>query len=66
MYREIPPIPESVAELKQRLQHEHHGRRKPRLQMLYLLASGQASTTCPVSSSTATWLLSVWRFFLPL
>jgi transposase len=44
MYREIPPIPESVAELKQRLQHEHHGRRKPRLQMLYLLASGQAHT----------------------
>jgi transposase len=30
--------------LKQRLQHEHHGRRKPRLQMLYLLASGQAHT----------------------
>ena len=44
MYREIPPISESVAELKQRLQHEHHGRKKPRLQMLYLLASGQAHT----------------------
>ena len=35
---------ESVAELKQRVQHEHHGRKKPRLQMLYLLASGQAHT----------------------
>ncbi len=44
MYREIPPISESVAELKQRVQHEHHGRKKPRLQMLYLLASGQAHT----------------------
>jgi len=44
MYRELPPITESVAELKQRLQQEHHGRKKPRLQMLYLLASGQATT----------------------
>jgi transposase len=44
MYRDIPPIREPVAELKQRLQHEHHGRKKPRLQMLYLLASGQASS----------------------
>ena len=42
MYRDIPPILESAAELKQRLQHEHHGRKKSRLQMLYLLASGQA------------------------
>jgi transposase len=42
MYRDIPPIAEAAAELKQRLQHEHHGRKKPRLQMLYLLASGQA------------------------
>ncbi len=24
------------------------------------------STICPVSSSTATWLFIVWRFFLPL
>ncbi len=44
MYREIPSISESVTELKQCLQHEHHGRKKPRLQMLYLLASGQAHT----------------------
>jgi hypothetical protein len=33
-----------VENLKQRLQHEHDGRKKPRLQMLYLLASGQAQT----------------------
>ena len=44
MYRESPSISESVTELKQCLQHEHHGRKKPRLQMLYLLASGQADT----------------------
>ncbi len=44
MYRDIPHIAESVAELKHHVQHEHHGRKTPRLQMLYLLASGQART----------------------
>jgi transposase len=38
----IPPITEQEAELKQRLRHEHDSRKKLRLQMLYLLASGQA------------------------
>jgi transposase len=42
MYRVPPGIHEHVNELKQRLQHEHDGHKKPRLQMLYLLASGQA------------------------
>ncbi len=42
MYRAIPGIREHANELKQRLQHEHSGHKKPRLQMLYLLASGQA------------------------
>ncbi len=44
MRRAIPPITECVDELKQRLQQEHDGRKKPRLQMLYLLASGHAHT----------------------
>jgi transposase len=44
MRKAIPPIAESIAELKQRLQREHDGRKQPRLQMLYLLASGQAHT----------------------
>ncbi len=44
MRHPIPPIPEAVTALKERLQHEHDGRKKPRLQMLYLLASGQAGT----------------------
>lgn len=44
MRRAIPSIAESAAELKQHLQREHNGRKKPRLQMLYLLASGQART----------------------
>ena len=42
MYRAIPGIREHANELKQRLQHEHSGHKKPRLQMLSLLASGQA------------------------
>ena len=44
MRNPIPPIPEEVAALKERLQHAHDGHKKPRLQMLYLLASGQAHT----------------------
>jgi hypothetical protein len=42
VYRVTPRIREHVNELRQRLQHEHDGHKKPRLQMLYLLASGQA------------------------
>jgi transposase len=42
MYRVTPCIREHVNELRQRLQYEHDGHKKPRLQMLYLLASGQA------------------------
>ncbi len=38
----VPPIREDVATLRQRLQHEHDGHKKPRLQMLYLLATRQA------------------------
>ena len=38
----IPPITEPETELKQRLQREHDSHKKLRLQMLYLLASGQA------------------------
>jgi transposase len=44
MRKPLPSIHEDTDHLKQRLQHEHNGRKKPRLQMLYLLASGQAQT----------------------
>jgi transposase len=40
----LPPITDQTDELKHRLQREHDGHKKPRLQMLYLLASGQART----------------------
>jgi transposase len=42
MRQAIPAISERAGELKQRLRHEQDGHKKPRLQMLYLLASGQA------------------------
>jgi transposase len=42
MRKTIPTITERAGELKQRLRHEQDGHKKPRLQMLYLLASGQA------------------------
>jgi transposase len=44
MRKAVPVMTEDVESLKRRLQREHHGRMKPRLQMLYLLASGQAQT----------------------
>jgi transposase len=42
MRQAIPPITEQAADLKQRLRREHDRHKQPRLQMLYLLASGQA------------------------
>jgi transposase len=44
MRKALPVIREDTATLKQLLQREHDGRKKPRLQMLYWLASGQAQT----------------------
>jgi transposase len=44
MRKALPALTEDVEHLKQRLQRTHEGRQKPRLQMLYLLASGQAQT----------------------
>jgi transposase len=44
MRKALPVITESVESLKQRLQRKYDGRKKPRLQMLYLLANGQAQT----------------------
>jgi transposase len=50
MRNPIPPIFEEVAALKERLQHEHNGQKKPRLQMLYGLACGQAHNRQEVAS----------------
>jgi transposase len=40
----FPAIPEDAETLKERLRRERDGRMRARLQMLYLLASGQAQT----------------------
>lgn len=50
MRRAIPPIVERADELKQRLQREHDGRKKARLQLLYLLVTGQAQTRQQVAT----------------
>ena len=42
MRRSIPPLSETVDELKQHLRQERNVHKVQRLQMLYLLASGQA------------------------
>jgi hypothetical protein len=63
MNRVIPCIREHANELEQRLQHGHKGHRKPRLQVLYLLASGQAHTRQAVAhllGSIATRLAAGW------
>jgi transposase len=44
MRKALPIITEDGASLRRRLQHEHDGRKTPRLQMLYVLATGQAQT----------------------
>ncbi len=44
MRKALPVITEAVEALKQRLPRERDGRKKPRLQMLYVLARGQART----------------------
>jgi transposase len=44
MRNALPLITEDVEHLKQRLQRTSDGRQQPRLQMLYVLASGQAQT----------------------
>jgi putative transposase len=42
MRHPVPPIHEDEATLKERLQREHDGHRKPRVQMLYRLVTRQA------------------------
>ena len=44
MPKPLPLLTEPAATLKQRLPRERDGRKKPRLQRLYLLASGQAQS----------------------
>jgi DNA-binding XRE family transcriptional regulator len=67
MRNPLPVMTEDAETLKQRLQREHDGRKKPRLQMLYLLASGQAQTRQDVAqllgvhrNTIGHWLVLQW------
>jgi putative transposase len=66
MHNPLPLITEHKDTLKQRLQREHDGRKKPRLQMLYLLASGQAQSRREVAQYGAVAPTTGERFFLEL
>jgi DNA-binding XRE family transcriptional regulator len=59
MRKALPVITEDTDTLTQRLPREPDGRKKPRLQMLYLRASGQAQTR-----QTVAQLLGVHRHTL--
>lgn len=53
MRKELPQITEGVEELSQRLRTERNSRRKTRLQVLYLLKSGQAHSRQGVAALVA-------------
>jgi len=67
MRRAIPPIAERAEDLKQRLQREHDGRKKVRLQMLYLLVTSQAqprqhlATLLGISRNTVGRWLAIYE-----
>lgn len=62
MYKKLPPIQESLATLKARLSTEPKARRKTRLQMLYLLKSGQAATREAVAQLLAVHRHTISRW----
>jgi transposase len=62
MRKETPQITEGVEELRQRLRAEHNGRRKTRLQVLYLLKSGQAQSRQEVAALVALHRHTIGRW----
>jgi transposase len=50
MYRKLPPITETAEELRQQMRQERQAKRRERLQMLYLLVSGQATSRKAVAA----------------
>jgi transposase len=72
MRRAIPVITETVEELKAHLQREHDSRKRLRVQMLYLLASGHATERQQVAqllgihrNTIGRWLLTYQTGGLP-
>jgi transposase len=62
MKKEIPEIRESLSELHSHLRHERGARRRTRLQVLYLLKSGQAHTRQEVAVLVAVHRHTVGRW----
>ena len=62
MYRATPGIREPVNELRPRLHQEHDGHKKLRLQMLYLLASGQAPSRQDVAQRLGVHRQTIGRW----
>lgn len=63
MRRPMPPVQEDLETLKRLLKAEHHATRYQRLQMLYLMVSGQATTRRDIAvllgvnrATISTWL----------
>lgn len=50
MYRKLPLITETADDLRQRMRQERNPKKRERLHMVYLLASGQASTRKAVAA----------------
>jgi transposase len=55
MYRKLPPITETVDDLRQRMRQEQNLKKRERLQMLYLLASAQATSRKAVAQQLGVY-----------
>lgn len=53
LYKALPTITESAGELQQRVRAEQDSRKRQRLQALYLLATGQATSRLAVAELLA-------------
>jgi transposase len=62
MWQDIPPIQETVTELIEHLRTERSARRRTRLQVLYLLQSGQAQTRQEVATLVAVHRHTIGRW----
>ena len=62
MWQDIPPIQETVAQLIEHLRTERSARRRTRLQVLYLLQSGQAQTRQEVATLVAVHRHTIGRW----
>jgi hypothetical protein len=62
MRRPLPEIQESVSELSEMLRTENRTRQRQRIQMLYLLKSGQATTRKQVAQMLSVHRMTIGRW----